>query len=158
MLTEIENNNDFTATVTRGVWMDANGTVNPTSRKSKVFATSKTVTETYDMSDSAMQEALLKVRKSLTAPEKPTKEYTKLGNGVYKDENNTLFIRDLRLIQKTVITHGSYPFKASKSVTALVKAIKQDMPVSKYRMFRMDANFNKVSLGSIEVAPDTVEA
>jgi hypothetical protein len=135
MLDAIEADADYEATVTRGVWLDADGNANPTGRKSKVFNTPKTVTETYKMGDAVMTEALAKVRKSLEAPERPTKDYEKLGNGIYQDE-------------------GDYPFKAGKAVTALADAIKRDMPVSKYRMFRMDAEFDKVTLGGIEVAPE----
>jgi hypothetical protein len=155
MLDVIESNPNFEVTVTRGIWKDADGNENPTGRKSKVFNVSDTVTETYRMTDAEMVEALAKVRKSLTAPERPTKEYKKLGNGVYEDEETgTLYLRDLRLISKVVVVHGDYPFKASKAVTAIQDAIKRDMPVSKYRMFRMDATFNKVTLGGVEVAPE----
>jgi len=154
MLDAIEATPDYEATVTRGIWVDADGKANPTCRKSKVFSTPKTVTETYRIGDPTMTEALAKVRKTLTAPERPSKDYEKLANGVYQDEAGTLFVRDLRLIQKTVIVHGDYPFKASQAVTALADAIKRDMPISKYRMFRMDAEFDKVTLGGIEVAPE----
>lgn len=154
MLDAIEADANYEATVTRGIYVNAEGKENPTGRKSKEFSNPKTVTETYRKGDSVMTEALAKVRKSLTAPEAPTKEYEKLGNGVYQDEAGTLFVRDLRLIQKTVIVHGDYPFSASGAVTALTNAIKRDMPVSKYRMFRMDAEFDKVTLGGIEVAPE----
>lgn len=158
MLDAIEADTCFEATVTRGVWKDASGNENPTGRKSKAFSVSDTVTETYRIGTPEMTEALEKVRKSLTAPEAPTKEYKKLGNGVYEDEETrTLYVRDLRLISKVIVVHGDYPFKASKAVTAIQNAIKWDMPVSKYRMFRMDANFDKVTLGGIEVAPE-VEA
>jgi len=154
MLEAIEADKDYSVTVTRGIWVDAAGNENPTGRNSKVFNTSKVVTETYKAGSPEMAEALEKVRKSLTAPEAPSKEYEKLGNGVYQDEDGTLFIRDLRLINKVVITHGNYPFKATKAITAIQDAIKRDMPVSKYRMFRMDGDFDKVTLGGIEVAPD----
>jgi hypothetical protein len=157
MLETIEADTAYEATVTRGVWLDKDGKANPTGRKSKVYTISKTVTETYKVGSPEMTEALAKVRKSLTAPERPSKEYKKLGNGVYEDEaTGTLYIRDLRLISKVVVVHGQYPFKASKAVTAISDAIKRGMPISKYRMFRMDANFDKVSLGGIEVAPEGV--
>jgi hypothetical protein len=136
ILEDVEADPDFSVTVTRGVWKDDNGVENPTGRQSKVYLHSGTVTETYDRSSPIMADALAKVRKSLTAPEKPSKEY------------------DLRLVNKTVVTHGNYPFKAGKAVTAVSDAIKRDMPVSKYRMFRMDGEFNSVTLGGIEVAPD----
>jgi len=155
MLDAIEATPDYEATVTRGVWKDASGNENPTGRKSKVFCNPDTVTETFKAGTQEMNEAIAKVRKSLTAPERPTKEYKQLGNGVYEDEETgTLYVRDLRLISKVIVVHGQYPFKASKASTALQNAIKRDMPVSKYRMFRMDATFDKVTLGGIEVAPE----
>ena len=157
ILETIENNNNYQVTVTRGVWTNKDGEINPTGRKSKVFNTPKTVTETYTKNDKEMIEALQKVRKSLTNPYKPTKEYEKLGNGVYQDENNTLYIRDLRLISKEIVVHGNYPFKAKKAVTAIVDAIKRDMPISKYRMFRLDATFDKISLGGFEIMPEIEE-
>jgi len=154
MLEVIEADSDYQTTVTRGAWLDEAGNENPSGRKSKVYCIPKTVTETYKMDSPVMVEALAKLRKSLTAPERPSKDYEKLGNGVYQDESGTLFVRDLRLIQKTVIVHGDYPFKAGKAVSALTNAIKRDMPVSKYRMFRLDADFDKVTLGGIEVSPE----
>jgi hypothetical protein len=66
MLAEIEATPDYSVTVTRGVWQDADGKENPTGRMSakKGFTISKTVTETYDMDSPEMVEALAKVRKS----------------------------------------------------------------------------------------------
>jgi len=155
ILEGIESDPDFRVTVTRGIWHDAEGAENPSGRKSKAYPNSKTVTESYDRSSPVMTEALAKVRKSLTAPEAPSKEYQQLGNGVYQDEAGTLYVRDLRLVSKTVIVHGNYPFKAGKAVTSVSDAIKRDMPVSKYRMFRMDGIFDKVTLGGIEIAPES---
>ena len=153
MLDAIESDTEYEATIKRGTWNDAEGLENPTGRKSKVFTNPLTVTETYRKGDAEMIEALGKVRKSLTAPERPTKKYEKLGNGIYQDEDGTLFVHDLRLISKKVVVKGDYPFKASKAISALTNAIKKDMPVSKYRMFRMDADFTNMALGGIEIAP-----
>ena len=120
----IEKAPSFEITVTRGVWKDAAGKVSPTNRKSKVFCNPATLTETYRQGDAALLEAFAKIRKSLTAPERPTKEYKKLGNGVYEDEETgTLYVRDLRLISKTVVVHGDYPFKASGEAVAIADAI-----------------------------------
>jgi len=154
MTDAIEADPSYSVTLTRGRYTDGNGNESPTGRKSKAFPVEETVTETYSMSDPLMIEALAKVRKSLTAPQPPSKEYEKLGNGIYQDEGGTLFVRDLRLIQKSIVEHGDYPFKGGKAVTAIANAIKRDMPVGKYRMFRMDADFERVTLGGIEVAPE----
>lgn len=154
MLEEIEATPDYEVTVTRGIWADDNGNENPTGRKSKAFPNSKTVTETYRMGDGIMAEAIDKVRKSLTAPERPSKKYKQLGNGVYESEEGTLYVRDLRLVSKYIIVHGDYPFKATAAITAVQDAIKRNMPVSKYRMFRLDGDFEKITLGGHELSPE----
>jgi hypothetical protein len=155
MLDEIEKDESYKLTITRGTWKDTDGVENPTGRKSKVYSSSKTVTETYHKSSSELTEALGKVRASLTAPARPAKEYEKLGNGVYQDEAGTVFIRDLRLVKKSVVVAGDYPFKASKAVSSLVASIKKNMPVGKYRMFRLDAEFDNIALGGMEITPET---
>ena len=157
MLDEIESNKAFSVTVTRGVWKDENGNINPTGRKSKVFSKSATVTETYNTGDAELTDALASIRKSLTAPERPTKDYEKLGDGVYQSEDGTLYVRDLRLVKKTVKVKGDYPFKASKAVTAIADKIKRDMPIGNYRMFRLDANYDRIALGGNELCPETLE-
>ena len=154
LLTLIEKDTDLSITVTRGVWKDTNGNINPTNRKSKVFSVSATVTETYDVDSEEMIEALAKVRKGLENP-RPTKDYKSLGNGIYVDEEtDTLYVRDLRLVRKTVVVHGDYPFKASGAVTALRKAIERDMPIGSYRQFCLDAEYDKISLGGMELSTE----
>ena len=148
---EIEKDADLQVSVVRGVWKDASGNVSPTNRKNKVYTVSGTVKETYAFDAPEFQEALAKVRKGLENPH-PTKEYTKLGNGVYVDEaTETVYLRDLRLVSKAVVVKGDYPFKASGAVTAIKKAIEKDMPIGKYRMFRLDANYTSIALGGIEL-------
>ena len=151
LLEQVEGDVNLSLTVTRGVWKDENGTTNPTNRKSKVFSVSDTVTETYDVDSVEMKEALAKVRKGLENP-RPSKEYKSLGNGVYVDEaSDTLFVRDLRLVSKNVVVHGDYPFKASGAVASLKRAIERDMPIGSYRQFRLDADFDKITLGGNEL-------
>jgi hypothetical protein len=155
MLDEIETAPDYSITVTRGTWENNKGEASPTGRKSKAYPIAGKKTETYGQDNAILREAFAKVRKSLTAPERPTKEYSKLGNGVYvDDETGTLYVRDLRLVKKTVIVHGDYPHKAGSEVVAVADAIKRDMPVGNYRMFRLDAEYDSITLGGIEIAPE----
>jgi hypothetical protein len=158
MLKEIEADKAFAVTVTRGIWKDASGNVNPTGRKSKVFSISDTVTETYSNGDAVLAEAFAKINKSLTAPERPTKDYEKLGDGVYQSDEGTLYVRDLRLVKKDVQVKGDYPFKASKAVTAIADKIKRSMPIGNYRMFRLDADYTRIALGGMELAPEGMMA
>jgi hypothetical protein len=154
ILDEIEADEGYSITVTRGVWANDKGEVNPTGRKSKAYPNPETRTETYDKGHPILGEAFAKVRKSLTKPEPPTKEYKKLGNGVYEDEETgTLYVRDLRLVDKRVIVHGDYPHKAGAEVNAVADAIKRTMPIGNYRMFRLDAEYKRLSLGGNELAP-----
>ena len=154
ILEEIENDADFTISVTRGVWKDENGNISPTNRKNKIFTISDTVKETYAIGSQEMTDALAKVRKGLENP-RPTKDYKKLGNGIYVDEStDALYLRDLRLVSKAVVTKGEYPFKASGAVTSLKSAIERTMPIGQYRQFRLDADYTSIALGGIELAQD----
>ena len=152
MLRDIEGNKDFEVSIVRGVWKDADGNISPTNRKNKIFTIADTVKETYSFDSVEMKEAIEKVRKGLENP-RPTKEYKKLGNGVYVDEStDTVYLRDLRLVSKTVVIKGDYPFKASGAVTAVKGAIEKTMPIGKYRMFRLDADYTQIALGGVELS------
>lgn len=155
ILAKLEADPTFNIRVTRGTWQNADGMENPTGKKSQHFPIPKTVSKTYMQGDAALLEAFDKIRKSLTSPAAPTKEYTKLGNGVYADETGTMFFRDLRLVSKRVIQHGAYPFSASGEVVAIADAIKRVMPVGNYRMFRLDADYDSISMGGIEIEQES---
>lgn len=157
MLDALDATIDFAVTVTRGVWTDDNGNINPTNRKSKEFHKPKTITETYSRNSPEMKDALLKLRISLVAPAAPTKEYKSLGNGVYEDEGGKLYIRDLRLVSKNVIQHGGYPFEAKGAVTAIQDAIKKSMPVGNYRQFNLDGDYAALTFGGMEISVENVE-
>jgi hypothetical protein len=151
ILDELEKDADLKVTVTRGVWMDADSQISPTSRKSKQYWISGTVTESYGTDSPELIDALAKIRKGLENP-RPSKEYKKLGNGIYVDEtNDTLYVRDLRVVKKTVIVHGDYPFKAKGAVSAIKDELERDMPVGNYRMFRMDAEYDNITMGGNEL-------
>ena len=155
ILDAIEADPNYSITVTRGVWENGQGEISPTGRKSKAYDIAAKRTETYDVTSPILREAFDKVRKSLTDPERPIKEYKSLANGVYEDEETgTLYIRDLRLVKKIVIVHGDYPHKAGSEIVAVADAIKRDMPVGNYRMFRMDGEFDAVTLGGMEIASE----
>jgi len=154
MLTEMESDETLTITVKRGTWQNDNGEQNPTNRKSKFYHKPVTVTDTVKHGDEELNEAFEKLRQSLTAPAPASKEYSKLGNGIYEDETGTMYIRDLRLVQKTVLVNGDYPFTATSKINAIISAIKKDMPVGKYRMVRMDGEFESIALGGEKLMED----
>lgn len=157
ILAKLENDPTFNVLVTRGTWQDGQGNESPTGRRSAAFDKPVTVSKTYMAGDASLLEAFAKIRKSLTAPEAPTKVYVSLGNGVYEDENKTMFFRDLRLVSKRIIQHGKYPFSASGEIVAIADTIKKVMPIGNYRQFRLDQEYNSISMGGIELEQETPE-
>ena len=152
ILEEIESNPDFNVAVKRGTWVNEKGEANPTGRKSKEFSTFKMVEETYKKGDQELEDAISSIRKSLTDPEPPTKEYESIGNGVYKDESGKIYIRDLRLVNKKVVVKGEYKEKATGAKVSIQDAIKKNMPIGNYRMFNLDGDWDAISLGGVEIA------
>ncbi len=156
ILEKLENDPTFNVRVIRGTYQNQAGIENPTGRKSKDFPLPVTVSKTYMQGDIALSDAFASIRKSLTAPERPTKEYNKLGNGVYADDTGTMFFRDLRLVSKRIIQHGDWPFSASGEVVAIADTIKRVMPIGNYRMFRLDADYDSITMGGIEIEQESV--
>ena len=155
ILTDMEKNQDFSITVTRGVWTNEANEVSPTGRKSKDFPIPATLSKTYKTGDATLLEAFAKVRKSLEDPKEMDKVWNKEGNGVYSDDNGRLYLRDLRLVSKNVIVHGEYPFKASGELVALADAIEKDMPKGKYRNFALGSDFDAINLDGMELTKES---
>ena len=152
MLDEIENDPEFQLTIKRGTWKNEKGEESPTGRKSKAYSCFETVTESYSKKDQIVQEAIDAIRKSLTNPAPVSKEYESIGNGVYRDESGKIYVRDLRLVNKNVVQKGEYKQKATSAKVAIQDGIKKNMPVGKYRMFNLDGDWEKISLGGVEIA------
>lgn len=148
---DARNNPAFSISATRGVWNNAAGESSPTGRKSKEYNVAGHVKATYKGDSSVLLLAFARARASLVAPLPPTKVYTQLGNGVYKDENGIVYLRDLRRVSKRVTVKGDWPHSCSGELVALAYAIKKDMPVSHYRIFRLDADYDSITLGGIEL-------
>jgi hypothetical protein len=151
MLEKIESDPDFTITVKRGAWCDANGNESPSGKRNKAHQNYKTLTETYKKGDGVLTEALEAIRKSLTKPAESYAEYTKIGNGVYVDDKGAIHIRDLRKVSKKVIVKGDYPQKATSARVAIQDAIKKDMPIGNYRQFRLDCDYDTIKVGGVEL-------
>lgn len=151
MLSDIEADKGLSVTVKRGVWKDEQGNINPTGRKSKVFSTPSHVTETYKRGDEVLEEAIQGLRNSLENPRPVSKEYESIGNGVYKDESGKVYVRDLRLVSKSTIVEGEKKHKATSAVVAIKDKLSKDFPTSKYRMFNLDGDYEKIKLGGHEL-------
>jgi len=161
VLTAIQRNNDFEILISRNVWQNDKGESKDTNRKSKEYCHCKTVIRVYTHDDIILTEALEKLQDYLekqkgTSRKKRLepflKKYKKLGNGIYEDEvTKKLYVRDLRLVKKTIVVNGDSHLKASKEINAIIERIKQDMPIGHYRMFNLDGDFDSIKLGGIEL-------
>ena len=157
MLNDIIADPSFSIEVKRGTWQNANGEITPTNRKSKAFPLHVVLTKVYKHGDPAFEQALINIGLSLVAPKEATKEYKSLGNGIYEDENGTLFLRDLRKVSKDIIVKGEYPLSATSEENAIAKAIEKAMPIGNYRMFRLDATFESITLDGMDFEHEEIE-
>ena len=156
ILDKLENDPLYSIVVTRGIWCNSEGQESPTGRKSANYPFHRVITVPYSNNPhsekyQALRQAFDKIRKSLTDPQPVTKEYTKLGNGIYEDENKTMFFRDLRLVRKLVIVHGQYPLSSKSEIVAIADAVEKTMPKGNYRQFRLDADFDSITMGGVEL-------
>jgi len=143
-LEEIEQNENFSIKVTRGVWTDKNGVNHTRKAKDRSF---RTISETYRSGDEALTEAIASIRNSILNPRKSSVDYSKEGNGVYSMESGALFIRDCQLLHKVIKREGDYPIKATGAKVAIQNAIKKNLPIGKYRQVKLDGRFDYISVG-----------
>lgn len=153
ILNEIADNPDFSITVTRGVWKNSIGKINPTNRKNKIYSVYDTNTQTYVFDNELLMQAIQKIEQSILNPQYKGADYDKHGNGIY-EYDKTLHIRDCRLLHKIVLREGDYPQKASSELVALTDALKRQLPISKYRQVRLDGRFDYITIGGQIVMQD----
>lgn len=142
-LEEISLNHNYSISVTRGVYRDADGVEHTRKAKGRTY---HKVTKVYTGADVAFQEAVTKVRESLVAPKQQYgADYDKESNGVYS-LGETLHIRDCQLLNKVVVTEGNYPETASGEVVAISDAIRRELPIGKYRQVCLDGRFDSITV------------
>lgn len=154
VLSEIANNPDFSISVTRGVWKNQKGEINPTNRKSKEYPIFDTVAKIYNHDNKLLTEAIAKAEQQILNPHSQGAKYDKQGNGIYQQEDGALHIRDCRLLHKVVIREGDYPQTASGELVALTNALKKILPIGKYRQVKLDGRYDYITLGGQIVMQD----
>lgn len=153
-LDEIANDDNFSITVTRGVWTDKEGVNHNRKAKDRAY---RVITETYTTNDPIFADCIEEIKQSILNPHQKGAEYDKEGNGVYSQENGSLHIRDCQVIHKTVLREGDYPLKATSENVALRNAIKRNLPISKYRQVCLDGRFDYISVGGQIIMQDENE-
>jgi hypothetical protein len=144
--------------VTRGAWINDAGEANPTARKSKVYHTHKTITKLYAMDNmddaEKVVDAMADMLDGLLNPKKVNQGFTQEAKGAYSKEGEpegVLYFRDCMAVHKHVTTQGEYKKSASKEDSAIKKAIKKLLPVGRYTSFKLDGNFEYITVGGRSV-------
>lgn len=147
----IESDEKFNVVFNRGVWCDDEGNVNPTNRKTKIFLNYDTVTEGYERGDELLETAIETIKSSLVkentqdnGEEDRASRYEKLGDHLYKDSSDNLFIGDLVYFDKKIVVAGDYPPKASSVKTCIEKEIRKKLLIDRYRIFPLDSDYEYI--------------
>ena len=137
--------------VRRGTWVDDKGIQYNRKAIGRVY---QRIEKTYSMAeinDAAMiLEAMSAVRKGLVEPKKVDQGFTGVAKGAFTKDGEApgvLYIRDAMIVHKTVTQQGEQKQTASDEFPAVKEAIRQMLPVGKYRSFKLASNFSHVSIG-----------
>lgn len=124
------------------VWQNEDGTYTNRKAAGRKLVSIK---QDYDVKSVEVQEACDAILNGLQNPRETTTSYDKEAKGLYSMDDETLYIRDCVVINKTVVTNGVYPVTASLPVNALKDTIKRMLPVSTYRTFKLES-FDSVAI------------
>lgn len=123
--------------VTRFVWIDATGKEHTREAKGRTKVKRHQVVPNDEVGVPELKEAYEKVLKSITAPREITNDFT--GSNSAYELDGEAYLRNVLVERKDVIREGEYPESCQSLVSALVDLIKRELPISKYRTFKLGA-------------------
>ncbi len=119
--------------IKRYAWFDNNG-VEYTRQASG--RTRKELKEIIKAGDPILIEALEKVSQSILAPKKEGADY--IGSNSAFQLEDECYLHNVLVEKKDVITPIEYPITCKAKLSAVVDWIKQQLPISKYRTFKLN--------------------
>jgi hypothetical protein len=136
-LAVIEADIGFQIEIERHFYQDAQGIeyLRNTKDGSRKPMTKKEVVKSDDQD---LKEAIGKIRKSLLEPRKIESGFEKVSNSLYEHKNGQLYLRNVLVASKTIVEAGIYPFSCSDRVNVIADAIREDLPIGKYRTYIID--------------------
>ncbi len=121
-----------------------------TNRK-KEGRTLITFEQTYKWDSLEFQAAARELLDQLQNPKKVDSPFTKEAKGLYSIEGQVLYIRECLVMNKKVHTHGQRPVSATTPEMALKNEIKDQLPISNYRQFKLDGRFDSISVNHAKI-------
>jgi hypothetical protein len=150
MLDAIEKDETLSITITRNCWIDEQNNEYPNKAKGRTLKTG--IKEVITIHDKDFLEAVAKVRKGILDPEKKTDNMEKVGNSVYDNAvTGKVYFRNVFVNKKVSIDEqGEYPISCQKRITAVCDAIRDMLPISKYRSYTLDDETVEMVDGSFQ--------
>ena len=131
-----------TVDIVRYAWFDPDGTEHNRKAGGRV---QRKINETVKSNDPDLIEAFNKVEQSILNPREVTNNFE--GSNSSFELNGEVYLRNVLIESKKVLTEGKYPVSCQSRVSALVDWIKGQLPMSKYRTFKL-ASTNCESLSA----------
>ena len=147
-------------TVSRGVWVDFAGLHHTVKGKDKdkngvmIQRVHMPITKTYSMDNPddkrLIDEAIHSVLFNLVNPKKKEQGFTPVAKGTFVKEGeapHVVYFRDLMLVKKiTTMKVEKEDKTASAELSAMKDAILELLPYGKHRCFKLDNNFDYISI------------
>ena len=128
------------------VWENPDGSWSNRKGKDRTF---ETFEREFAFDSEPFQEACKTLIQNITKPRANSNTYEKESKSLYSLDEETLYIRDCLKVTKRVTTGIEYPAKATMPSNALKNAIKELLPISNYRTFKLE-QFDSITInGSI---------
>lgn len=127
--------------ITRNAWFDPAGTEYTRKANGRVRKELKEVVRAGDVD---LLTAFDKVRQSITNPKQKGADFVG-SNSAFQIEKEC-YLHNVLVEKKDIITQGDYPITCQGKVSALVDWVKKQLPLGKYRTFKLnETNCHSVS-------------
>jgi len=145
-LNELAATPDLTVEIVRNFYLDEAGKQYTRTAKGRSFVAG--TKETVACQDPDFQEAIAKLRESITNPKAIANNYDKAAPGTFDNtKTGKTYFRNVLVSSKQIIVAGKYPDTCSARVNLIRDALQKMLPIGKYRTYTLDeSKFDYISL------------
>lgn len=140
-LNEIAADPNLTLPIVWNFYTDPSGMKHQRDKKGSGRVATIGFHETVLPSDPDFQEAVAKLRQSITNPREAKQEFDKQAKSTYENVNTgKTYFRNVLIHSKVVEIAGKYPETFSLRVNVIKNAIEKMLPMSQYRCYVLDSS------------------
>lgn len=147
-LQELYKDKSLKINIIRHVWVDTDGNEHTRKAAGRVLTKKD---EVVSMGDPDLEDAFAMLEKQITNPKEIESRFRGSNSAFELDAQDVVFMRNVLVEKKEVLTAGNYPVECTGRRVALQDSLRKMLPIGQYRTFKLDhTNCKSLSAGGEE--------